>query len=422
MINQLYILSLRGDVVLKRDFTWDTEKNANEYFYRKLKTEESSLPPIFSVKDTSFIHTTHNSLIFMCTTKDNLSPSYAVDFLYTVISLVKDFCGTVSEDVIRKNFILLYEILDEMVDFGFIQSTSCEKIGSFTVNPPVVIENFMPKSHSAGIFDKNLPPTGADRPFSEKVVNEEVFVDVVEKVTALFNSHGFLMNGYIDGCIKFKSFLNGRPEVELGIFSYVNGWIEKNTELKDFNFHKSVDYKRFCQDKVLTIDPPAGEIVVMNYRITEQVDIPFKIFPYIEKINTYKYEVVVKVKSMFSNKIKADSATLTFLLPKVTGTVNFELLKKFKGQSHDYNPSTKSVTWSIIDMKGSKELILKLAINLDSALLQKPILHQLSLKFEIPNYTPTGMKIQYLKSLSKSEPKKWIRYKTFSSSYICRLN
>jgi hypothetical protein len=125
---------------------------------------------------------------------------------------------------------------------------------------------------------------------------------------------------------------------------------------------------------------------------------------------------------MFSNKIKADSATLTFLLPKVTGTVNFELLKKFKGQSHDYNPSTKSVTWSIIDMKGSKELILKLAINLDSALLQKPILHQLSLKFEIPNYTPTGMKIQYLKSLSKSEPKKWIRYKTFSSSYICRLN
>ena len=422
MINQLYILSLRGDVILKRDFTWDTDKKANEYFYRKLKTEESSLPPIFSVKDTSFIHTTHHSLIFMCTTKDNLSPAYAVDFLYTVIRLIKDFCGTVSEDIIRKNFILLYEILDEMVDFGFVQLTSCDKISSFTVNAPVVIENYLPKAHRPGIFNKNLPPTAADRPFSETVENEEVFVDILEKVTALFNSHGFLMNGYIDGCIIFKSFLNGKPEIEIGISSYVSGWIEQNTELKDFNFHKSVDYKRFCQDKVLTIDPPPGEIVVMNYRITEQVDVPFKIFPYIEKINTYKYEVVVKLKSMFSNKIKADNAVLTFLLPKVTGTVNFELLKKFKGQSHDYNPGTKTVTWSITDMKGSKELILKLTINLDSALLQKPILHQLSLGFEIPNYTPTGMKIQHLKSLSKTEPKKWIRLKTLSSSYICRVN
>jgi AP-4 complex subunit mu-1 len=29
--------------------------------------------------------------------------------------VIKDFCGVLTEDAIRKNFILIYEILDEML-------------------------------------------------------------------------------------------------------------------------------------------------------------------------------------------------------------------------------------------------------------------------------------------------------------------
>ena len=30
----------------------------------------------------------------------------------------QDYCGVLSEDSLRKNFILVYELLDEMVDYG----------------------------------------------------------------------------------------------------------------------------------------------------------------------------------------------------------------------------------------------------------------------------------------------------------------
>jgi len=31
---------------------------------------------------------------------------------------VQDYCGVLTEDSLRKNFVLVYELLDEMVDFG----------------------------------------------------------------------------------------------------------------------------------------------------------------------------------------------------------------------------------------------------------------------------------------------------------------
>ena len=36
----------------------------------------------------------------------------------------KDYCGILTEESIRKNFILIYELLDEMLDFGYPQITS----------------------------------------------------------------------------------------------------------------------------------------------------------------------------------------------------------------------------------------------------------------------------------------------------------
>ena len=421
MISQLYILSLRGDVILKRDFTWDVDKSSNEYFFRRFRTSDSSLAPIFSVQDTTFIHTTHNSLIFMCTTKDNMAPSFCVDFLYLIIKLIKDFCGTLTEDIIRKNFLLIYEIIDEAIDFGLVQSSTPDLIQNFLVNDLIYLQDLEP---SSGLFQKSQSPIVSDKPLKLAKEKEEVFIDVIEKVTALFNFNGFLNSGYIDGCIKLKSFLKGKPELEIGISSYVDRLIQENTELKDFNFHSKVDFSRFCQDKVLTVDPPSGEIVLMNYRLTQNVDTPFKVFPYIEKLNSYKYEILVKVKSMYSNKIKANNVEVCFNLPKFTTSANFEMMKKTLGQSFEFDEKMKKAVWKILEFKGSKEIVFKVLVCLDSALLEKPVLKQISMKFDISGYTTTGMSIKYLKNLGggNNEPAKWIRYSTSSSSYVCRVN
>jgi AP-4 complex subunit mu-1 len=279
----------------------------------------------------------------------------------------------------------------------------------------ILKEDYLPSYPSLSIPSK---------PVKTSESKEEVFIDVIEKVTALFNSHGFLLNGNIDGCIKLRSFLKGKPEVEIGLSSYFDRQITLNTELKNFNFHSKVDYSRFCQDKVLTVDPPLGEIIVMNYRILEQVDTPFKVFPYVEKINSYKYEILVKIKSMFSNKLTASIVKATFHVPKVTASVIIEHLKKTKGQKSFFDKTLKKVVWEIEEFKGSKEITFKAVVSLDSALLHKPVLKQVSLKFEISGYSTSGMSIKYFKTLEQKQKDitKWIRYSTNSSSYICRIN
>jgi AP-4 complex subunit mu-1 len=53
------------------------------------------------------------------TTRFNVQPAYSLEILDRVAKEVKDFCGLINEEVLRKNFILIYELLDEMFDFGY---------------------------------------------------------------------------------------------------------------------------------------------------------------------------------------------------------------------------------------------------------------------------------------------------------------
>lgn len=87
-------------------------------------------------------------LLLCATSKDNLSSSYVLELLQRIGKVIKarggasrlwfpdlgtmppsvhttplstpsqDYCGVLSEDSLRKNFVLVYELLDEMVDFG----------------------------------------------------------------------------------------------------------------------------------------------------------------------------------------------------------------------------------------------------------------------------------------------------------------
>ena len=58
-----------------------------------------------------------------------------------MVKVFKDYCGVLSEEAIRKNFILIYELLDEILDFGYPQQgTSTENMKTFIYNEPVLVD------------------------------------------------------------------------------------------------------------------------------------------------------------------------------------------------------------------------------------------------------------------------------------------
>ena len=45
----------------------------------------------------------------------------------------------------------------------------------------------------------------------------EIFVDILERLTMLFAANGSVVNSAIDGCIQMKSYLAGNPELRLAL-------------------------------------------------------------------------------------------------------------------------------------------------------------------------------------------------------------
>lgn len=112
MISQIFFLSARGDSIINRDFRSDLIKNTPELFYRKVKLSKGDVEPIFNIEGINFAYLKKSSIYVVATTRFNISPSYILELLNRIVVIIKDFCGVINEEAIRKNFVLIYEILD----------------------------------------------------------------------------------------------------------------------------------------------------------------------------------------------------------------------------------------------------------------------------------------------------------------------
>jgi hypothetical protein len=75
------------------------------------------------VDGVSYMHVKDGGVHVVATTRDNVSPSFVLEFLRRICTIIKDYCGHLSEESIRKNFVLIYELLDEAVDYGVPQAS-----------------------------------------------------------------------------------------------------------------------------------------------------------------------------------------------------------------------------------------------------------------------------------------------------------
>lgn len=77
----------------------------------------------------------------------------------------QDYCGLLSEEAVRKNFVLVYELLDEVIDYGYPQNSSSEALKEFILNEPTVVRSSVRPFLRSGanwlrlpcLTDKNSP-------------------------------------------------------------------------------------------------------------------------------------------------------------------------------------------------------------------------------------------------------------------------
>ena len=86
--------------------------------------------------------------------------------------------------------------------------------------------------------------------------------------------------------------------------------------IDDCNFHECVNTNEFEQSKILRISPPDGEFTLMNYRVTGEFQIPFRVFPYVDETQPYCLDLNLKIKNMIPNQSYASYVIAKFQIPK----------------------------------------------------------------------------------------------------------
>ncbi|XP_074427815.1 AP-4 complex subunit mu-1, partial [Larus michahellis] len=231
MLSQIFILSSKGDRLIHKDFrgeTCGTGTDLADVFYRGITSLPGDQAPVFMTHEgRHFVHVRHGGLYFVATaTTADASPFALVEFLNSdghawcrrLVTLLRDFCGPLSEKSVGLNFALVYELLDEMLDYGYVQTTSPEVLRNFMHTEPVATKPFsLLDLGSIGLFgaetqqSKVAPSSAASRPVlpprGEQGARNEVFLDVVERLTVVIAANGSPMKVDVQGEIRLKCYL-----------------------------------------------------------------------------------------------------------------------------------------------------------------------------------------------------------------------
>jgi AP-2 complex subunit mu-1 len=68
-------------------------------------------------------------------------------------------------------------------------------------------------------------------------------------------------------------------------------------EIDDCSFHQCVKLGKFDQDRTVSFVPPDGEFQLMAYRITESINLPFRVLPVVTELGRTRIEINVKVSA-----------------------------------------------------------------------------------------------------------------------------
>lgn len=415
----VFVLDVKGKVLICRNYRGDIDMSAIDKFMPLLmeKEEEGVVTPIIQHGENTFFFIKYNNLYLVSLSKKNANVAMVFAFLHKIVQVFCEYFKELEEESIRDNFVIIYELLDELMDFGFPQTTDSKILQEYITQeghklevaprPPMAVTNAV-SWRSEGI----------------KYRKNEVFLDVIESVNLLVSANGNVLRSEIVGAVKMRVYLSGMPELRLGLndkvlFESTGRGKSKSVELEDVKFHQCVRLSRFENDRTISFIPPDGEFELMSYRLNTHVKPLIWVESVIERHAHSRVEYMIKAKSQFKRRSTANNVEIVIPVPMDADSPKF----KTTSGSCKYAPDQNAVIWTIKSFPGGKEYLMRAHFGLPSVTAEetegRPPIH---VRFEIPYFTVSGIQVRYLKIIEKSgyQALPWVRYITQNGDYQLR--
>jgi len=376
----------------------------------ELEEQDKQVTPCFPDQGINYMHIRHSNLYLLALSKYNTNAAEIILFLHRLTHVLIEYFKELEEESIRDNFVVIYELLDEVMDFGNPQTTESK----------ILQEYITQESHKLDIVTAPPAVTNAVSWRSDGIRyrKNEVFLDVIESVNLLVNANGNVIRSEILGAVKMKCFLSGMPELRLGLNDKVmfesTGRTArgKSIEMEDVKFHQCVRLSRFENDRTISFIPPDGEFELMSYRLSTPVKPLIWVEAAIESHRGSRVEYMVKVRAQFKRRSSANNVEIYVPVPDDADTPKFRAATG----TAQYVPDKSAFVWKIKQLGGGREFLMRAQFGLPSVRNTDEVEKRapITVKFEIPYFTVSGIQVRYLKIVEKSgyQALPWVRYIT----------
>ncbi|KAI9791995.1 MAG: hypothetical protein M1816_003264 [Peltula sp. TS41687] len=415
MLSGILIFNQKGENLIFRAFRNDCRPKLADVFRIQVISNAQVRSPILTLGSTTFSHVRHENIYLVAVTKSNANAALIFEFLYRLVALGRDYFGKFDEEAVKNNFVLVYELLDEILDFGYPQNTETDTLKMYITTEGVKSERTMEDSSRI-----TMQATGALswRRSDIKYRKNEAFVDVIEDVNLLMSAAGTVLRADVSGQIVMRAYLTGTPECKFGLNDRLlldgdnltlpsgNRAGAKATRaaagsvtLEDCQFHQCVKLGKFDADRIISFVPPDGEFELMRYRATENVNLPFKVHAIVNEVGKTKVEYSIAIKANYGSKLFATNVIVRVPTPLNTAKIT-ERTSQGKAK---YEPEHNNIVWKIPRFTGQSEYVLSAEAILTSMTNQKAWSRPpLSLNFSLLMFTSSGLLVRYLKVFEKS--------------------
>jgi len=433
MISNVLLINQKGEVVISRIYREGaSQKTIDTFRNQVIASKEAGRLPVKVLDHTAFMFIKHGNMYAVAVSSGNAQAALAFQFLHELIKVLKSYFGDFTEESVRNNFILIYELLDEVLDYGYPQNTSDDVLKMYITQEGN--RKAMQDRSGGASSGVTIQATGAIswRKEGIKYRKNELFIDVVENCNLLMSSKGTILRNEVSGCIMVKCYLSGQPECKFGLNDKLlldNEAKAKKSNLRrpgsgididDVSFHQCVKLGKFDMDRTISFVPPDGEFQLMSYRITENVNLPFRVLPVVKELGRTRLEINIKVKSMFTFKLFATNVVIKIPCPKNTAIAN---VSAASGKCK-YEPEHGGIIWKLRRFPGDTEYFMSGEVEMMQSVSEKvwsrpPI----TMDFQVPMFAASGLHVRFLKVFEKSNYQtiKWVRYITKAGQYQHRI-
>ncbi|KCV71346.1 hypothetical protein H696_02294 [Fonticula alba] len=398
MINSLFIVTPSGVFLAEKHYRKTLQRGPIiSFFLEQVQSlsDISELPPVTLLSAAScglpssegyLIHVQRDGLIYMAIVLEEVAPLFVTEFLHRVVDIFKDYFEGVriDEKVLRENFIVVHEILEEVMDNGLPLTTEPSLLKE-TVNPPSVLNKVV--RSVAGPSSKVPTQNISAVPWRKQGIrhaNNEIFFDIIETIDAIVDPNGAIVSCDIVGVIKALSRLSGMPDLTL---RFTNPNI-----LEDVSLHPCVRIARYERERVISFVPPDGAFDLLSYRVPSD--------------SSYMLPINVRGQCTYS---KSDGQlNISVMVPRNRADVQPEdvlirvpLPEKVSAGTNisagfgtiRFDPSTRVLLWNIGRVPTNRAITCQVPLRLDAGArdveLPRPVI---SVDFTINRFAASGLK------------------------------